>query len=51
MIFIIFTTPFVISGIKSWRIYYAEHVVCVEEIMNVYKVSVGKSEGKRPLRN
>jgi hypothetical protein len=28
---------------------WAEHVVCLGEIRNVYKISVGKPEGRRPL--
>jgi hypothetical protein len=27
----------------------AEHVVCVEEIRNTYKILLGKPEGKRPF--
>jgi hypothetical protein len=28
----------------------ARHVECTGEMINVYKIFVGKSEGKRPLR-
>jgi hypothetical protein len=38
-----------IRQIKSWRMRWAGHVARVGEERKVYKVSVGKAEGKRPL--
>ena len=35
--------------IKSRRVRWAEHVVCMGERRGVYRVFVGKPEGKRPL--
>jgi hypothetical protein len=35
--------------IKSRRITWAGNVACRGKIRNVYKILVGKSEGKRPL--
>ena len=35
--------------IKSRRLRWAGHVACMEEGRGVYKVLVGKPEGKRPL--
>jgi hypothetical protein len=39
-----------IRHIKSRIMRWAGHVACMEEERKVYKVLVGKSEGKRPLR-
>jgi len=36
----------IISGIMRW----AEHVACTGERRGVYRVLVGKPEGKRPIR-
>jgi hypothetical protein len=36
------------SLIKSRRMKWERHVTCMEESRDIYKVSVGKSEGKRP---
>ena len=35
--------------IKSRRMRWEGHVVCIEERRGAYKVLVGKPEGKRPL--
>jgi len=35
--------------IKSERLRWVEHVVRVEEGRGVYRVLIGRSEGKRPL--
>jgi hypothetical protein len=35
---------------KSRRMRWVEHVACMEEIRNVYKILVRKPEGKRPLK-
>jgi hypothetical protein len=38
-----------ISLVKSRQMKWAGHVACMREERKVYKVSVGKSEGRRPL--
>jgi hypothetical protein len=37
------------SVIKSWRMRWAGHVARMEEGRGVYRVLVGRPEGKRPL--
>jgi hypothetical protein len=39
----------IIRQIKSKRMWWAGHVACMGEEEKLYKVLVGKSEGKRPL--
>jgi hypothetical protein len=41
--------PNIVRLIKSRRMRWAEHLACMEERNGVYRVLVGKSEGKRPL--
>jgi hypothetical protein len=36
--------------IKSRKMGWAGHVLCMGEVKNAYKILVGKSEGERPLR-
>jgi hypothetical protein len=43
----LYTTPNIIRQIKSRRMRWAVHVVCMGEGRNVYRVLVGKPEGKR----
>jgi hypothetical protein len=43
------SSPDVIRQIKSRRMRWAGHVARVREGRNVYRVLVGKTEGKRPL--
>jgi len=38
-----------VQAIKSRRMRWAGHVACIEEGRGVYRVFVGKPEGKRPL--
>jgi len=45
----LYCSPNIIRVIKSRRIRWAEHVARMRERRGVYKVSVGKPEGKRPL--
>jgi hypothetical protein len=45
----LYSSPDVIRQIKSRRMRWAEHVARMGEGRNVYKVLVGKLEGKRPL--
>jgi hypothetical protein len=47
--FITSTLYQIFKVIKSRRMKWEEHVVCVGEMRNAYEVSVGKPEGKRPL--
>jgi hypothetical protein len=35
--------------IKSRRMIWVGHVACMGQMRNVYKILVGKPEGKRPL--
>jgi hypothetical protein len=46
-----YSSPDVIRQIKSRRMRWAEHVACMREGRNMYRVLVGKLEGKRPLEN
>jgi hypothetical protein len=45
----LYSSPDIIRQIKSKRMRSAEHVACVGEGRNVYRVLVGKPEGKRPF--
>jgi hypothetical protein len=45
----LYSSPDIIRQIKSRRMRCAGHVARMEEKRKVYKVLVGKSEGKRPL--
>jgi hypothetical protein len=46
---ILYSFPNIIRQIKSRRMRWAGHVARIEEERKVYKVLVGKPEGKRPL--
>jgi hypothetical protein len=46
---ILYSSPNIIRQIKSRRLRWAEHVARVGEGRNVYKVLMGKPEGKRSL--
>jgi hypothetical protein len=46
---ILYSSPNIIRQIKSRRMRWAGHVACMGEGRNVYRVFVGKPEGKRPL--
>jgi hypothetical protein len=41
-----YSSPDIIRHIKSWRTRWVGHVACVEEETNLYRVLVGKFEGK-----
>jgi hypothetical protein len=43
------SSPDIIRQVKSRRMRWAGHVACMGEERKVYKVLVGKPEGKRPL--
>jgi hypothetical protein len=45
----LYSSPDIIRQVKSRRMRWAWHVARVGEDRNVYKVLVGKPEGKRPL--
>jgi hypothetical protein len=45
----LYSSPDIIRQIKSRRMRWAGHVARVGEGSNVYRVLVGKPEGKRPL--
>jgi predicted RNA binding protein YcfA (HicA-like mRNA interferase family) len=42
----LYCSPNIIRVIKSRSMRWAEHGVCMDEIRNAYKTSVGKLEGK-----
>jgi hypothetical protein len=45
----LYSSPDIISQVKSRLMRWAEHMSCMEGERKVYKVLVGKPEGKRPL--
>jgi hypothetical protein len=45
----LYTSPNIITAIKSRRIGWAGHVACLDEIINAYTILIGKYEGKKPL--
>jgi hypothetical protein len=45
----LYSSPDIIRQVKSRRMRWAVHVARMEEERKVYKVLVGKPEGKRPL--
>jgi hypothetical protein len=45
----LYSSPDIIRQVKSRRMRWAEHVARMGEEREVYKVLVGKPEGKRPL--
>ena len=44
-----YSSPNIVRVIKSRRMRWAGHVVCMGEESGVYEVLVGRPEGKRPL--
>ena len=44
-----YSSPNIIGDLKSRRLRSAGHVVRMEQSTNVYRILVGKLEGKRPL--
>jgi hypothetical protein len=44
-----YSSPYIITMIKSRRIRWAGHVTRMCEKMNAYRILVGKPKGKRPL--
>jgi hypothetical protein len=47
----LYSSPDIIRQIKSRRMRWAGHVARMAEGRNVYRVLVGKPEGKRPLED
>jgi len=45
----LYSSPNILRVIKSRRMRWAGHVACMGEVRGVYRVLVGKPEGKRPL--
>jgi hypothetical protein len=45
----LYSSPDIIRQIKSRRMRWEEQVACMGEGRNVYRILVGKPEGKRPL--
>jgi hypothetical protein len=45
----LYSSPNIVRVSKSIRMRWAEHVICMGESRGVYRVLVGKPEGKRPL--
>jgi hypothetical protein len=45
----LYSSPYIIRQIKSRRMRLAGHVARIGEERKVYKILVGKPEGKRPL--
>ena len=45
----LYSSPSIVRVIKSRRMRWAGHVACMGEERGVYRVLVGKPEGKRPL--
>jgi hypothetical protein len=47
----LYSSPNIVRVIKSRRMRWAGHVACMGEGRGVYKVLVGRPEGKRPLED
>jgi hypothetical protein len=45
----LYTSPNIIRVIKSRRMRWGRHVVCMGEMKNMYKILVEKPQGKRPF--
>jgi hypothetical protein len=45
----LYSSPSIIRIIKTRKMRYVEHVAGMEEKRNVYRLLVGRPEGKRPL--
>ena len=46
----LYSSPNIVQVIKSRRMRWAGHVACMGEKRGIYRVEVGKPEGKIPLR-
>jgi hypothetical protein len=45
----LYSSPNIVRVIKSRRMRWARHVACMRECRDIYRVLVGKLEGKSPL--
>jgi hypothetical protein len=45
----LYSSPSIIGMIKSRKMKWVEHVVCIGAKRNVYRIFVGKPEEKRPV--
>jgi hypothetical protein len=45
----LYSSPTIVGAIKSTRMRWVGHVVRIGEKRGVYRILVGKPEGKRPL--
>jgi hypothetical protein len=45
----LYSSPNIVKVIKSRRMRWARHVACMGEETGVYRILVGRPEGKRPL--
>jgi hypothetical protein len=45
----LYSSPNIVRVIKSRRMRWTGHVVCIREGRGVYRILVERSEGKRPL--
>jgi hypothetical protein len=45
----LYSSPNIVRVIKSWRMRWARHVECMGESRGVYRILVGRPEGKRAL--
>ena len=48
-LYALYSSPGIISNLKSRRLRWAKHVARMEQSRNEYRVLVGKPEGKSPL--
>jgi hypothetical protein len=46
----LYSSPDIIPVIKSKRLRWTEHVVCMGDGRGVYRILVGRPDGKNPLR-
>jgi hypothetical protein len=49
-LYAVYCVPNIIQMIKSRRMKWAVHVACMGERSGAYRVSVGKPEGRRPIK-
>jgi hypothetical protein len=45
-----FSSPNIIRMVKSMRMRWVGHVASLGDVRNPYKILIGQSKGKRPLR-
>jgi hypothetical protein len=45
----LYSSPTIVQGIKSRRLRWAGHIACMGDGRGMYRVLVGKNEGRRPL--